>query len=93
MLGINGLVASVVRWAYKSGITPGIDTRGIPSHECINCGSNVFEIRAGFEDYEISFWFTEGRCVQCKAPVTVPTPCDHPDFESEDVYDYESDEE
>ena len=31
----------------------GIDTRGIPSHVCINCGSDTFKILVKFDDYEI----------------------------------------
>jgi hypothetical protein len=54
---------------------PGLDLRGIPTHECV-CGCNVFLIRAGFEDYDIAFWFTDAHCADCGAPVTVPTPVD-----------------
>lgn len=89
---LGNLLAPVVRWAYSRDVVPGIDTRGIPSHECLNCGSNVFNIRAGFEDWDIAFWFTEGTCAQCKAPVTVPTPCDDPDHEHEHAYDYEGED-
>lgn len=56
----------------------GIDTRGIPTHSCLNCGCEVFIIRATFDDYEIAMWWTEGTCADCGAPVTVPTPLDNP---------------
>ena len=58
---------------------PLIDQRGIPTHECLNCGSNIFNIRAVFEDYTIVTWFLEGTCAECGSPVTVPCPVDDPD--------------
>jgi hypothetical protein len=39
-----------------------------------------------FEDSEISLWFTDAKCADCGALVTVPTPVDdnedtlNPDF-------------
>jgi hypothetical protein len=58
----------------------GIDTRGIPSHECLNCGNNCFKIVAWFEDYKIAGYTTSGYCYLCGAPVTVPTEIDDPYF-------------
>ena len=55
-----------------------IDTRGIPSHECLNCGSDTFKILAKFEDYEIARNTTSGYCASCGAAVTVPTLLDDP---------------
>ena len=55
-----------------------LDTRGIPSHECINCGSDTFKILAKFEDYEIAWYTTSGYCAACGAAVTVPTLLDDP---------------
>jgi len=55
-----------------------LDTRGIPSHECLNCGSATFKILAKFTDYEPSWWALNGYCAQCEAPVTVPCPTDDP---------------
>jgi hypothetical protein len=43
------------------------------------CGSNIFVIRASFEDYEIAAWFLEGECAGCGCPVTVPCPADDPE--------------
>lgn len=56
------------------------DQRGIPSHACL-CGCDVFLIRARFDDYDIAMWFTDANCAACGAPVTAPTPVDHPDYE------------
>jgi hypothetical protein len=55
-----------------------LDTRGIPTHECLNCGSTVFRILAQFEDYDIIWWALNGYCEGCGAPVTVPCPADSP---------------
>lgn len=54
------------------------DTRGIPSHECLNCGSDTFKILAKFEDYEIAWYTLSGYCASCGSPVTVPCPSDDP---------------
>lgn len=37
------------------------------------------KIRAGFEGYDISFWFTDAECSNCGSPMTAPTPCDDPE--------------
>lgn len=55
-----------------------IDTRGIASHECLNCGSDTFKVLVKFEDYEIAWYTTSGYCAECGAAVTVPTPLDDP---------------
>jgi hypothetical protein len=56
----------------------GIDTRGIPSHECLNCGNDVFKILVKFQNFEPSWWSLNGYCNQCDSPVTVPCPVDDP---------------
>ena len=53
-----------------------INQRGIPSHECLNCGSDTFKILARFDDFEVSWWSLNGYCYVCGAPVTVPCPAD-----------------
>jgi hypothetical protein len=65
--------------AAEPGSAVLIDQRGIPTHECLCCGSNIFIIRASFEDYEIAAWFLEGECAGCGCPVTVPCPADDPE--------------
>ena len=60
---------------------PLIDARGIPTHECINCGYNVFLVPCAFEDYDIVFWGLEGTCFSCGSPVTVPCPVDSPSYD------------
>lgn len=55
-----------------------IDQRGIPTHECFNCGSNMFEVIAIFENYNISSWLLDGKCAECGSQITVPCPADRP---------------
>ncbi|NBR26236.1 MAG: hypothetical protein EBU08_21115 [Micrococcales bacterium] len=66
----------------RSNLT--IDQRGIPSNECINCGSNIQVIRAIFADYELVMWFLDSFCAGCGSPMTAPTPVDNPDYKEED---------
>lgn len=56
-----------------------IDQRGIPTHECLNCGCNVFAVHAVFDDYDIAGWYLEGSCSCCGSPLTVPCPADDPE--------------
>jgi hypothetical protein len=51
------------------------DYRGVPTHAC-PCGQKVFEVLVVFDDYEISLYTLDGKCVECGALVTVPTPLD-----------------
>jgi len=60
-----------------------IDQRGIPSNECINCGSDIQVIRAIFKDYELVMWFLDSFCATCGSPMTAPTPSDHPEYKGE----------
>jgi hypothetical protein len=62
----------------RSNLT--IDQRGIPSNECINCGSNIQVIRAIFADYELVMWFLDSFCAGCGSPMTAPTPVDNPEY-------------
>lgn len=66
----------------SSSPTPTIDTRGIPTHECLNCGSTVFRVAVVFEDYDIAMWGLDAECFSCGAPVTVPCPVDDPAFDA-----------
>lgn len=54
----------------------GADLRQLgPIHVC-TCGSQVFNIMASFEDFEISWYFLDGTCVNCGNLVTLPCPVD-----------------
>lgn len=56
-----------------------LDQRGIPTNECLHCGSNVFTIKAAFEDYEIVGYYLDAECTGCGSLVTAPCPIDRPD--------------
>lgn len=56
-----------------------LDQRGIPTNECLHCGSNVFTIKAVFEDYEIAGYYLDATCAICDSPLTAPCPVDRPD--------------
>lgn len=53
----------------------GMDLRGNPTHECI-CGSQVFYIKAVFDNYEIATYFLDMECIECGSLATAPTPLD-----------------
>jgi hypothetical protein len=53
-----------------------IDARGIVTHECPLCGSNVFRVGVVFEDFDVALWQLDGECAECGALVTVPCPAD-----------------
>ncbi len=61
--------------ARKEQQEPAMDLRGTPTHECI-CGSQVFYIKAVFNDYEIATYFLDMECVECGSLATAPTPLD-----------------
>jgi hypothetical protein len=58
----------------------GADLRGLgPLHVC-TCGSQVFNVMAAFDEYELSWYFLDGTCVSCGNLVTVPCPVDAPGY-------------
>ena len=52
-----------------------MDLRGTPTHQCI-CGSEVWNVRVLFSDYEIATYYLDMHCVQCGSVATAPTPVD-----------------
>jgi hypothetical protein len=62
---------------YDGLLTPsGADLRDLgPVHVCI-CGSQVFNVMASFDDYDLVWYFLDGTCVSCGALVKVPCPVD-----------------
>ncbi len=62
---------------------PGINQRGIPTHQCINCGGEWFKVLCRFEDYEIAQYIVEASCGDCGAEVDAPTLPDHPFWDVE----------
>ena len=56
-----------------------MDMRGTPTHVCV-CGSNLWNIKAMFEDYEISMYFLDMECALCGSLATAPTLVDSPGY-------------
>lgn len=52
-----------------------MDLRGTPTHLCV-CGSDVFDLRVTFDDYEISTYLLDMQCANCGSLATAPTPLD-----------------
>ena len=54
---------------------PMIDTRGIPSAVCLNCGGDTFKVLVRLDETNRIGWYTfSGYCIGCDAPVTIPEP-------------------
>jgi len=58
----------------------GMDLRGTPTHQCI-CGSNIWYVKAAFENYEIATYFLDMICATCGSLATAPTPVDREGME------------
>ena len=57
----------------------GSDLRDMgPTHVC-PCGSQVFNIAASFDEYELVWYFLDATCYSCGNLVRVPCPVDNPD--------------
>lgn len=54
-----------------------IDARGIPTGECPDCSSNIFNVKVIFDnDYEIGMYLLDAECAICGTLITAPTPLD-----------------
>lgn len=62
----------------KPDYTHAIDMRGEPMHVCL-CGSNVWNVKTLFENYEIVSYFIDMECAVCGSLATAPTPDKKPD--------------
>jgi hypothetical protein len=56
-----------------------VDLRGAPTHECV-CGSNLWNVKVIFEDYQIAMYFLDMECAICGSWATAPTEVDSPDY-------------
>ena len=58
-----------------------IDSRGIPSCTCVNCGCNFFKAVISFDPdtYEVGMYMLNVECFKCGALATAPTPEDLPE--------------
>jgi hypothetical protein len=52
-----------------------MDLRGTPTHVCV-CGSQIWNIKAVFENFEIAQYFIDMECASCGSYATAPTPID-----------------
>jgi hypothetical protein len=57
-----------------------VDLRGTPTHICI-CGCSIWNLKASFEDYQISTYFLDMECANCGSLATAPTPVDREESE------------
>ena len=57
-----------------------IDLRGTPTHLC-PCGSQLWNLKVIFEDFEIATYFLDMECVSCGSVATAPTPVDREGME------------
>lgn len=62
----------------KPDYTGSLDYQGLVLHQCPVCESNIWNIKAMFEDYEISMYFTDMECVSCGTFAKAPTSLDRP---------------
>lgn len=52
-----------------------LDLRGVPTHLCV-CGSQLFYVKAVFDNYEIASYMLDMECAACGSLATAPTPLD-----------------
>jgi hypothetical protein len=60
--------------------TDQMDLRGTPTHMCV-CGSEIFDLKVVFDNYEISTYFLDMECANCGNLATAPTPLDREKME------------
>lgn len=76
---VNRQIDEIVKQAEEAE-AHALDLRGTPTHECI-CGSNIWSVRAIFQDFEISSYFLDMQCMECGTLATAPTPLDRESME------------
>ena len=59
-----------------------LDISDIITHEC-PCGSDMWQIVATFDDYEIASYMLDMQCFYCGTRAKAPTPLDNPNTEEE----------
>jgi rRNA maturation protein Nop10 len=47
-------------------------------HECPICGSNIWNVKAIFEDYDLLMYFLDMECSSCGTYAKAPTPLSRP---------------
>jgi len=49
-------------------------------HDCPHCESNLWTIKASFQDYELSQYLLDMECAICGTYAKAPTPLDRPNL-------------
>lgn len=62
----------------KPDFTGSMEYEGQVLHECPVCDSFVWNLKASFEDYELSSYFLDMECASCGTYAKAPTPLDKP---------------
>jgi C4-type Zn-finger protein len=47
-------------------------------HECPVCESDIWIVKAIFEDYDLAVYFLDMECASCGSYAKAPTPLDRP---------------
>ena len=59
----------------KPDYSGNMESEGVVKHVC-DCGSFVWNIKASFDDYELSSYFLDMECSSCGSYALAPTPLD-----------------
>ena len=62
----------------KPDYTGTMDHENEIHHECPVCGSDIWNVKVMFEDYEIATYFLDMECASCGTYAKAPTPIDKP---------------
>jgi hypothetical protein len=49
-------------------------------HECPHCDSTLWNVKASFQDYEMSQYMLDMECSVCGSYAKAPTPLDRPNL-------------
>lgn len=62
----------------KPDFSGSMDYENEVRHECGDCGSNIWNVKVSFEDYEIASYILQMECSVCGSYALAPTPLDKP---------------
>lgn len=74
---IEGEIPKSIR-ELKPDYSGSMDYENEVLHECPVCESNIWNIKACFDDYEIAQYFTDMECASCGTFAKAPTLVDKP---------------
>jgi hypothetical protein len=64
----------------KPDFTGTMAYENVVCHECPHCESSLWNIKASFQDYEISQYLLDMECSVCGTFAKAPTPLDRPNL-------------